>query len=101
MFLIGTSLKTLNALNAKNPTLRMDRNPTTFFRRTPNSRSAGRFRRHQLGQGTLEYILVLVVVIIIILGLMYQFHSSFRNYAQQFFDGYIACLLEVGELPGT
>lgn len=53
------------------------------------------------GQGTVEYILVLVVVIIIILSLLYRFHSSFRSYTENFFDGYIACLLETGELPGT
>ncbi len=55
----------------------------------------------QGGQGTLEYILVLVIVIIIILSFLYQFNSAFRNYAQAFFDGYIACLMETGELPGT
>ena len=53
------------------------------------------------GQSLIEYVLVLLVVIIITLSLIYQFHSAFRNYAKAFFGGYIACLLETGELPGT
>lgn len=53
------------------------------------------------GQGTVEYILILVIVVIITLTLLYRFHGAFRNYAQVFFDGYVACLLDVGELPGT
>jgi hypothetical protein len=55
----------------------------------------------QSGQGTLEYILVLLIGIILILSLVYQFHSAFRSWANSFFDGYVRCLLEVGELPGT
>ena len=55
----------------------------------------------QSGQGTLEYILVLLIGIILILSLVYQFHSAFRSWANAFFDGYVRCLLEVGELPGT
>ncbi len=53
------------------------------------------------GQGVLEYILVLVIILVVILGLVYQFNAKFRLYAEQFFDGYIACLLETGELPGV
>lgn len=53
------------------------------------------------GQGILEYILVLVIILVVILGLVYQFNRKFRLYAEQFFDGYIACLLESGELPGV
>ncbi len=55
----------------------------------------------EAGQATLEYILLLIIMIILILSLLYQFHDSFRIYAEAFFDGYIRCLLEVGELPGT
>lgn len=53
------------------------------------------------GQGTLEYVLIVVIIVIITLSLLYRFHGAFRVYAQAFFDGYISCLLEVGELPGT
>jgi hypothetical protein len=59
------------------------------------------FSPGESGQGTIEYILVLVIVIIIALSLLYRFNDSFRGYAESFFDGYIACLLETGELPGT
>lgn len=55
----------------------------------------------QSGQGLVEYLLLLIVLTILILSLLYQFHSSFRKYAEVFFDGYIACLLETGALPGT
>lgn len=53
------------------------------------------------GQATIEYILVVVIVLIIALTLLYRFHGGFKKYTEAFFDGYIACLLETGELPGT
>lgn len=53
------------------------------------------------GQGTIEYMLVVVIVLIIALTLLYRFHGGFKKYTEAFFDGYIACLLETGELPGT
>ena len=53
------------------------------------------------GQGTVEYILVLIIVVIITLGLVYQFNRAFRTYADGYFGDYIACLLESGELPGS
>ncbi|MES2962631.1 MAG: hypothetical protein V4760_01995 [Bdellovibrionota bacterium] len=52
------------------------------------------------GQGTLEYILVLVITVILFLTVVWQFNDAFRSYAENFFDGYVACLLETGELPG-
>lgn len=58
-------------------------------------------RGQESGQGTIEYILVLLIAVILIGGLIYQFNTAFRNYAEAFFGGYIACLLEVGELPGS
>jgi hypothetical protein len=64
-------------------------------------RGPKRSLRNERGQGVLEYILVLVIVLVVILGLVYQFNMKFRGYAEQFFDGYIACLLEIGELPGV
>lgn len=64
-----------------------------------------RFRRTRVGsesgQGILEYVLLLAIIVILILGLAYQFNTAFRTWAEGFFDGYIACLLETGELPGT
>lgn len=56
---------------------------------------------NESGQATLEYILILTVTVLIILSLVWQFNSAFKKYADAFFDGYIACLLETGELPGT
>jgi Flp pilus assembly pilin Flp len=57
--------------------------------------------RQESGQGTAEYILILAVVVSILVGLLYNFNRSFREYSDAFFDTYIACLLEMGELPGT
>lgn len=55
----------------------------------------------EAGQGTLEYILFLIITVILVLGIFYKFHRGFRTYAEAFFGGYIACLLETGELPGA
>lgn len=54
----------------------------------------------EAGQGTLEYIMVLTVIVILFLTVIWQFNDAFRSYAERFFDGYVACLLETGELPG-
>lgn len=56
--------------------------------------------RSQKGQGTIEYILVLMIVVVLILTVVTQFNDSFRGHAERFFDGYLACLLETGDLPG-
>jgi hypothetical protein len=53
------------------------------------------------GQGTIEYILLLVISVIVILGLLYQFNRAFKDYTIAYFGNYISCLLEVGELPGA
>ncbi|MES2855528.1 MAG: hypothetical protein V4692_06685 [Bdellovibrionota bacterium] len=55
--------------------------------------------RSQKGQGTIEYLLILMITVVLILTIITQFNQSFRSYATKFFDGYIACLLETGELP--
>ncbi len=57
--------------------------------------------RSEAGQGTLEYVLVLVVSVLIILGVLYQFNSAFKVYVTSYFGEYVACLLEVGDLPGV
>jgi hypothetical protein len=56
-------------------------------------------RVSEAGQTILEYILVLFITVSIILGIMYQFNDSFKQYIDTFFGDYIACLLETGELP--
>lgn len=55
----------------------------------------------EAGQVTIEMILLLIITVILILGLLYQFNQSFKSYAEAFFDGYVACLLETGDLPGS
>ena len=55
----------------------------------------------EAGQGTLEYILILIVSLLLILGILYQFSSAFRTYVVGYFGEYVACLLEVGDLPGV
>lgn len=58
-----------------------------------------RFVLEEQGQGTIEYILVLIVAVTIILGGLYQLNSAFRVFADNYFGDYLACLLETGELP--
>jgi hypothetical protein len=54
---------------------------------------------NQTGQAFIEYILVLLVVVSICLGVMWQFNDAFRKFSNSYFGNYIACLLELGELP--
>jgi len=55
--------------------------------------------RNQRGQGTIEYLLVLIVAIAIIFGLLYQLNTAFKSWANNYFGDYLACLLETGEVP--
>lgn len=55
--------------------------------------------RNQSGQAIVEYILVLLVVVSILLGVMWQFNDGFRKFTTSYFGDYLACLLELGELP--
>jgi len=54
---------------------------------------------NQKGQATLEYIMLFVVTIFIAGGLYYQFNDAFKNFVNNYFGAYVACLLESGELP--
>ena len=42
-----------------------------------------------------------MVIVLIILGLLYQFSGAFKSYVGSYFGNYIACLIEVGDLPGV
>ncbi len=53
----------------------------------------------QAGQGTVEYVLLMVVVVIVIFGFLSQFNSAFGAWSKNYFGTYVACLLEYGELP--
>lgn len=55
--------------------------------------------RNQSGQAIIEYILVLLVVVSILLGVMWQFNEGFKSFTKSYFGDYLACLLELGELP--
>lgn len=55
--------------------------------------------RNSRGQGTVEYLLVLIVIVMMILGGVWQFNDAFRKWANAYFGDYIACLLETGEIP--
>jgi hypothetical protein len=55
--------------------------------------------RSESGQGILEYILLLLIGVAVVLGIIYQFDSAFKVYANNYFGDYLACLLETGELP--
>lgn len=51
------------------------------------------------GQGTLEYILVLVITVALVFGLGMQLITPFNKWASNYFGEYVKCLLETGELP--
>lgn len=63
-------------------------------------RESGQESGRESGQGTIEYLLALLIAIILIGSFVYQFNSAFRQYAEAYFGGYVACLIETGELPG-
>ena len=52
------------------------------------------------GQATTELILLLIIIIIVFSGALYQLNDAFKNYLEEYFGNYLACLLETGELPG-
>ena len=56
---------------------------------------------NQMGQATVEYVLLTVLAVAVVLGGIYQFNSAFQVWANAYFgdEGYLACLLETGELP--
>ncbi|MBX3020609.1 MAG: hypothetical protein KF799_02940 [Bdellovibrionales bacterium] len=56
-------------------------------------------RDNQKGQGLVEYLLVLVVAVAIIMGGIWQLNTAFKEWANNYFGNYLACLLETGELP--
>lgn len=55
--------------------------------------------RSQRGQGTIEYLLILVFVVTIALGSIYKLNDAFGKFIDNYFGEYLACLLETGELP--
>ena len=57
------------------------------------------YKKLQSGQAVIEYLLILLIIVGIVIGLMTQFHGAFRDYVDNYFGEYLACLLETGELP--
>ena len=58
-----------------------------------------KFGAGETGQATVEAVLVTVISFLVISGLVYQLHSGFRDFADNYFGTYLVCLLETGELP--
>lgn len=65
----------------------------------PDSKASEATVSNERGQGTIEFILVLVVIAAMALGGLYQFNDAFGKYLDNYFGNYLACLLETGELP--
>jgi hypothetical protein len=55
--------------------------------------------RNQAGQGTVEYVLMLVVTVAIVMGLMSQFYKPFGEWTKFWLGDYVNCLLDRGDLP--
>lgn len=62
-------------------------------------RGEGHLIGNERGQSLVEYILLLVVSVALILGLIFEFSSAFKAWANNYFGDYLTCLLETGELP--
>ena len=56
-------------------------------------------KKNDLGQGIIEYLLILVVTVAIILGVVFQFSQAFATFLQSYMGDYVECLLATGELP--
>lgn len=63
-----------------------------------------RRRLGQSGQAILEYTLLVLIILGLLGGVVYQFNTAFRSYADRLFVGensYFGCLIKKGILPGT
>jgi hypothetical protein len=58
-----------------------------------------KFLKNQAGQGTVEYVLMLVITVAIVMGLMSQFYKPFGNWTKFWLGDYVVCLLDRGDLP--
>ncbi|OFZ19860.1 MAG: hypothetical protein A2Z20_03655 [Bdellovibrionales bacterium RBG_16_40_8] len=54
--------------------------------------------RNNAGQAIVEYMLILIAVVVVFL-LLLNFNKQFANWTTEHIGDYIACLIEVGELP--
>lgn len=57
------------------------------------------FLNNQKGQGTIEYVLLLVITISMILLAMTNIFKPLQSFMQNYMGTYVACLLTSGELP--
>lgn len=55
--------------------------------------------KNNRGQGTIEYILILIITVAILIGLGSQFYKPFGRFLENYMGEYLQCLLETGELP--
>jgi Flp pilus assembly pilin Flp len=62
-------------------------------------RGTRHFIANERGQSLVEYILMLFVSVALVLGLIFEFSSAFKAWANNYFGDYLTCLLETGELP--
>lgn len=58
--------------------------------------------RTNKGQAIVEYILILTVVVMVMGGLLFKLNKGFQKWGKSIIgaDGYIACLMQTGLLPG-
>lgn len=58
------------------------------------------FLKSNKGQGTIEYVLLLVITITMIMLAMGQIFKPLGTFMQDYMGTYVACMLSSGELPG-
>lgn len=56
-------------------------------------------QKSQLGQASVEYVLLLAIAVALILGLANQLIKPFGNWMQDYMGQYLECLIDMGELP--
>ena len=78
--------------NQTHPTISNDSPTIVHKRKAPNNK----------GQALVEYVLILTVVVVVMGGLLLKLNKGFERWGKSIIgtDGYIACLMQTGRLPG-
>ena len=68
----------------------------------PNCKKKKLKTKRNNGQAIVEYVLILAVVVVVMGGLLLKLNKGFENWGKSILgaDGYIACLMQTGLLPG-
>ncbi|MDE0119484.1 MAG: hypothetical protein OXM55_05700 [Bdellovibrionales bacterium] len=70
--------------------------------KSPKKKTGQKGRKKNKGQAIIEYVLILTVVVVVMGGMLLKFNKAFKDWAKSILgnQGYIACLMQTGTLPG-